>query len=73
MILAFLAKFGSASRAEIEALILDKLSEALDENQKANKLRNLLYSMSRRDKTIEKSGGKQKGRWMRIGLGKDKI
>ncbi len=72
MILAFLDKFGSASRAEIKALILDKLSEALDEDQKANKLRNLLYSMSRRDRTIKKSGGKQKGRWMRTGLGKDK-
>ncbi len=73
MILAYLDKFGSASRTEIERLILDKLSEALDENQKANKLRNLLYSMSRREGTIEKSGSKQKGRWVRSIHGKDKI
>jgi len=34
--------------------------------QKANKLRNLLYAMSKRDKTIEKSGGKKKGRWILV-------
>lgn len=65
LILAYLDKFGSASRQELERLILDKLSDALDEHQRKNKLRNLLYSMSRRDQTIEKSGGSQKGRWMR--------
>jgi ATP-dependent DNA helicase RecG len=48
----------------LEGLILDKLSEVLDEKQKANKLRNLLYAMSKRDKKIEKSDGKKKGRWI---------
>lgn len=65
MILALLDKFGSASRHEIERLILDKLSDALDDAQRRNKVRNLLFSMSRRDQTIEKVGGKQKGLWVR--------
>lgn len=63
-ILAYLAQYGSATRREIEGLILDKLSSVLDEQQKQNKLRNLLYAMSKRDKTIEKSGGSQRGRWV---------
>lgn len=73
MILAYLHKFGSAGRRDIESLILDKLSEALDEKQRANKLRNLLYAMSKRDKTIEKSGSRQKGRWVLTGARKDKL
>jgi len=66
MILAYLKKYGSASKQDLAGLILDKLSDVLDEKQKANKLRNLLYAMSKRDKTIEKSGGKKKGRWILI-------
>lgn len=72
-ILAYLRKFGSATRQELERLILDKLSDVLDENQKRNKFRNLLYTMSRRDKTIEKSGGKQKGRWVPSESREDKL
>lgn len=63
LILGFLEKYGSASRDELLKLILDKLSDALDENQKLNKFRNLLHAMSKRDQTIVKSGGLHKGRW----------
>jgi len=66
MVLAYLKKYGSASRQDLAGLILDKLSDVLDEKQKANKLRNLLYAMSKRDKTIEKSGGKEKRRWILV-------
>ena len=72
-ILAYLAKYGSASRQDLAGLILDKLSDVLDEKQKQNKVRNLLYAMSKRDKTIEKSGGLQKGRWVLVKSGKDKV
>ncbi|WP_438300421.1 RNA-binding domain-containing protein [Pseudomonas sp. NMS19W] len=63
LILDYLKHYGSASRDELITLILDKLSDALDEKQKQNKFRNLLNAMSTRDKTIEKSGGLHKGRW----------
>ena len=66
MILAYLKKYGSASKQDLAGLILDKLSDVLDEKQKANKLRNLLYAMSKRDKTIEKSWEKKKGRWILV-------
>ena len=66
MILAYLKKYGSASKQDLAGLILDKLSDVLDEKQKANKLRNLLYAMSKRDKTIEKSDKKKKGRWVLV-------
>lgn len=66
MILAYLKKYGSASKQDLAGLILDKLSDVLDEKQKANKLRNLLYAMSKRDKTIEKSDKKRKGRWVLV-------
>jgi len=56
--------YGSASRAGLKRLILDKLSDVLDKGQKENKFRNLLYAMSCKDKTIDKSGGKQKGQWI---------
>lgn len=72
-ILAYLAKYGSASRQDLAGLILDKLSDVLDEKQKQTKVRNLLYAMSKRDKTIEKSGGFQKGRWVLVKSGVDKI
>jgi len=64
LIIGFLKKYGSASREELLRLILDKLSDALDEKQKLNKFRNLLHAMSKRDQTIVKSGGLHKGRWV---------
>ncbi|SDS09995.1 ATP-dependent DNA helicase RecG [Pseudomonas lini] len=64
LILDYLRQYGSASRIELVALILDKLSDALDEKQKQNKFRNLLHSMSTRDQSIEKSGSLHKGRWI---------
>ena len=64
MILAYLDKFKSANRTEIESLILDKLSEALSEEQKQNKIHNLISSLSRTG-VIRKIDGKMKGRWVR--------
>lgn len=63
LILAYLKQYGSASRADLEGLVLDKLSEVLDKEQRRNKFRNLLYAMSRKEKTIVKTGGKRKGQW----------
>lgn len=73
LVVDYLRKFGSASASDLKGLILDKLSDALDEKQKQNKLRNLLHAMSRRDETIEKTGGAQKGRWVLAGAKKDKL
>ena len=47
LITDYLEKFGQASRAEINKLLLDKLSEALDERQKYNKISTLLTKLRR--------------------------
>ena len=45
MIIEYLKKFSSATRQEIDKLLLDKISDVLDIKQKRNKIRNLLHSM----------------------------
>ncbi len=45
----YLAKFGQANRGEINELLLPKLSEALDEQQRYNKISTLLTKLRRRD------------------------
>ncbi|MCT7343969.1 hypothetical protein N5K55_34585 [Pseudomonas aeruginosa] len=73
LILDYLRKFGSASPHDLKGLVLDKLSDALDEKQKQNKFRNLLNAMSQRDQTIEKQGSRQTGRWVLSGSNQDKV
>lgn len=45
LVLDYLKKFGAATRAEIDQLLLEKLSESLSETQKANKMKNLLTKL----------------------------
>jgi ATP-dependent DNA helicase RecG len=43
----YLEKFSQANRVEINKLLMDKLSETMDENQKRNKISNLLTRLRR--------------------------
>lgn len=45
LVLQYLSKFGSASRKEIDKLLWDKLSDALDDTQKKNKIGNVLSKL----------------------------
>ena len=45
LIVQYIAKFGKASRRELEELVIPKLSEVLTEAQKKNKVKNLLYAL----------------------------
>ena len=54
----YLLKFGSASRKEIDELLWDKLSDALDEVQKRNKISNLLTNMRRSGQIINNASRK---------------
>ena len=63
MILEYLKKYKKATREEISTLILDKLPDVLDEKQKQNRIKNILYSMSKTDESIEKMGSSRKGYW----------
>ena len=52
LIIEYLTRYHKASRTEIDTLLMDKLSNVLDVTQKRTKIRNLLYEMSKKDKTI---------------------
>lgn len=65
MILEFIDKYGSATKEEIDKLVLDLLPKVLDEGQRSNKVRNLIYAMSKRDKTIKNSGTSRYPKWIR--------
>ena len=62
LITDYLAKFGEASRADINKLLLDKLSEALTEKQKGNKISSLLTKL-RRQGTIVNAGSDTAPSW----------
>ncbi len=64
MIIEFLNKFETASRQDIDKLIMDKLSDVLSDVQKRKKISNLLYDMSKRDKTIKNVGTDKKPDWV---------
>lgn len=55
IILEYLAKFKSATRADFEKILLDKLPDILDEEQKKNKVKNNLQAL-RKIAKIEPEG-----------------
>jgi ATP-dependent DNA helicase RecG len=64
MIIEFITKFGSARRQDIDSLLLSKLPDILDERQKKNRINNLLFEMSNRDKSIKNIGSDKYSRWV---------
>jgi len=62
LVMDYLKQFSQASRAEINTLLLDKLSEALDAGQKERKIGNLLSNL-RRTGRITNSGSRKQPRW----------
>lgn len=64
MIIEYIQKYGSISKQEIDKLILDILPNVLDEKQKANKIRNIIYSMSKRDESIVNQGTSRYPKWV---------
>jgi ATP-dependent DNA helicase RecG len=59
----YLEKFGQASRGEVEKLLFDKLSEALQPAQKRHKISNLLTKLRRRGR-IRNIGSRGKPTWV---------
>ena len=58
----YLEKFGEASRTEVNKLLLDKLSDALDAGQKEKKIANLLTKL-RRAGRITNTGSRGQPAW----------
>ena len=69
LILEYLRKFGHGTRADFRRLILDKLSDMLTNQQKDDKLKNLLQKL-RSDSKITREGQPPKSVWR---LGPDRL
>jgi ATP-dependent DNA helicase RecG len=67
LILKYIDQYKQASREDIDNLLLDKLPGVLDDQQRKNKIRNLLYAMSKKEKTIENQGTGRYPKWVRTG------
>ncbi len=66
MILNYIGEYKEASRADIDKLILDILPDILDNEQKKNKVKNILFSMSSKDKTIKNQGNNRNPVWVKV-------
>lgn len=62
LVLKFLSKFGSASRKQIDELLWDKLSDALNDAQKKSKIGNILTKL-RVDGAIFNAGSRAAPEW----------
>lgn len=63
LVIAYLKKYSSANRKEMNELLLEKLPDVLSMKQKLNKIRNLLYEMSKKDEKILNVGSAKKPIW----------
>ena len=62
MVMAYIEKFGEATRTELDELLLAKLSDALDRKQKGLFIMNLLQEMKREGR-IAPEGSRRWTRW----------
>ena len=65
-ILEYLDKCKYVTKEDIDKLLLDILPGVLDESQRKNKIRNLIYAMSKKDKTIINKGTNRYPKWVRV-------
>ncbi len=66
LILEYLTKYKVASKKDIDNLILDILPSILDKKQKENKVKNIVYAMSKKDQTIINAGTNRNPIWKKI-------
>jgi ATP-dependent DNA helicase RecG len=61
LVLTLLRKFGPATPEQINGVLLAKLPTILSDQQKKDKVRNLIQEMSKKDKSIRNTGKRGKG------------
>ena len=64
LILSYLQRYGSATRKDIDDLLMDKLSDVLSKGQKRTKVKNLLAAMARGDMSIQTIGSTRNAKWI---------
>jgi ATP-dependent DNA helicase RecG len=63
LVIEYIKKNGKSTKDEIDNLLLDKLPAVLDNQQKKNKIRNLIYALSKREQVIENHGTNRNPIW----------
>ncbi len=66
MIKKFLVKFKQANREDIDKLLVDKLPDYLNGNQKKYKINNLLNEMANKKSIIKNKGSRARPLWVLI-------
>ena len=64
LIVEYLKQYEKAKKSEIRELLWDKLPDVLSDNQKENKIRNLLYSLKQKKIIETDSTNQQKSNWV---------
>ena len=64
MILDYLRTYKKATKKEIDDLLLDILPNVLSQEQKENKVRNIIYSLSKREEVIQNEGTNRYPSWV---------
>jgi ATP-dependent DNA helicase RecG len=62
MVVAYLQRFGEATRKDLDQLLMDKLSDALDDKQKRHFVTNLLQEL-RRKRVVRPDGATRGAKW----------
>jgi len=66
LIIEYLSEYHSASREDIDKLLLNKLPDVLNEKQRLNKIKNLLSELSQKDKRIKNVGTRSISKWILV-------
>lgn len=64
LVMDYLNKNGEAGRQEIDDLLMNKLPKDIDRQKRRTKIKNLLFTMSRKDFTISNQGSATKPIWV---------
>lgn len=64
MIIDYLKTYKKATKKEIDELLLDILPSVLSQKQKENKVRNIIYSLSKREEVIRNEGTTRYPSWV---------
>ena len=64
LIIDYIKKFGKASKNDIRKLIIDKLPDLLSPEQKENKIKNILYTMSKTGDIDRDSDNQRASNWI---------
>lgn len=67
MVISYLNEYQTANRQELDKLLMNKVSDALDDKQKRSFIRNLLQEMRREGIIIVKEGKTTDAKWALVG------